>query len=179
MRCAAALGYSEAWTYTLPEESGISLRAAGFEEMGISRGGEHDRPSRRRALAEQPGPKRRWRRQLCQHSARHVAIAQRPQLEQLSRNRAPAPSCPASLASPPSTHPATTPARAWAPFCRRRRPVVANHASVEALPAGCRRARRAAVPGRLGCDNPPSAARPSVAWALSAIYRRHALIVAR
>lgn len=63
-RAAKALGYREVWTYTLPEEPGTSLRAAGFEEQGLSRGGEHDRPSRPRAPAAQPGPKRRWRRVL-------------------------------------------------------------------------------------------------------------------
>lgn len=63
-RAAKALGYREAWTYTLPEEPGISLRAAGFEDMGCTSGGEHDRPSRRRAPAKRPDPKRRWRRVL-------------------------------------------------------------------------------------------------------------------
>lgn len=66
-RAALALGYYEAWTYTLPSEPGTSLRAAGFEDMGMTRGGEHDRPNlsnRRRPRAEQPIPKRRWRRVL-------------------------------------------------------------------------------------------------------------------
>jgi hypothetical protein len=66
-RAATALGYREAWTYTLPEEPGTSLRAAGFEDMGLTAGGEHDRPNqpkRRRRAAEQPSPKRRWRRVL-------------------------------------------------------------------------------------------------------------------
>ena len=45
-RAAKALGYMEVWTYTLPEEPGISLRAAGFVDMGLTTGGEHDRPSR-------------------------------------------------------------------------------------------------------------------------------------
>jgi hypothetical protein len=75
-RAAAALGYSEAWTYTLPSEPGSSLRAAGFEEMGMTRGGEHDRPNqpkRRRKPAEQPGPKRRWRRVLSNKSGANKA----------------------------------------------------------------------------------------------------------
>lgn len=63
-RAAKALGYSEAWTYTLPEEPGTSLKAAGFEDMGMSAGGEHSRPSRQRAAAVRPDPKRRWRRTL-------------------------------------------------------------------------------------------------------------------
>ena len=63
-RAAKALGWTEAWTYTLPDESGASLRAAGFERMGVSDGGEWDRPSRRRPLAQKPEPKVRWRRKL-------------------------------------------------------------------------------------------------------------------
>jgi hypothetical protein len=63
-RAAKALGYREAWTYTLPEEPGCSLRAAGFEDNGLTAGGEHDRPSRRRAPAVRPEPKRRWCRML-------------------------------------------------------------------------------------------------------------------
>jgi hypothetical protein len=66
-RAALSLGYREAWTYTLPEESGASLKAAGFEDMGLTTGGEHDRPNqakRRRRPAEQPSAKRRWRRIL-------------------------------------------------------------------------------------------------------------------
>lgn len=61
---AKALGYREAWTYSLPEEDGRSIRAAGFVDMGLTTGGEHDRPSRRRRPAVRPEPKRRWRRVL-------------------------------------------------------------------------------------------------------------------
>jgi hypothetical protein len=63
-RAAKALGYREVWTYTLPHEPGTSLRAAGFIDMGLTDGGEHDRPSRRRKPAVNPHPKRRWLRQL-------------------------------------------------------------------------------------------------------------------
>jgi hypothetical protein len=63
-RAARHLGYLEAWTYTLPEEPGTSLRASGFEFMGHTDGGEHDRPSRRRAPAVRPERKKRWRRKL-------------------------------------------------------------------------------------------------------------------
>lgn len=63
-RAGKALGYTEAWTYTLLEEPGVSLRAAGFVDMGMTSGGEHDRVSRRRAPAVRPEPKRRWRRLL-------------------------------------------------------------------------------------------------------------------
>lgn len=65
-RAAKALGYREAWTYTLPEEPGASLRAAGFEDRGLTDGGEWDRPSRARRAAVRPEPKRRWVRRLSQ-----------------------------------------------------------------------------------------------------------------
>jgi hypothetical protein len=64
-RAAKALGYREAWTYTLPDEPGTSLRAAGFEDMGFTDGGEWDRPSRRRAPVQCADRKRRWRRRLA------------------------------------------------------------------------------------------------------------------
>lgn len=63
-RAGEALGYSEAWTYTLPEEPGDSLRAAGFDDMGLTDGGEWDRPSRARKKQPRPDVKRRWRRRL-------------------------------------------------------------------------------------------------------------------
>ncbi len=63
-RAAKALGYSEIWTYTLPDEPGTSLRAAGFVDMGMSDGGEWSRPSRPRRPAIRPEPKRRWMRRL-------------------------------------------------------------------------------------------------------------------
>lgn len=63
-RASKALGYREAWTYTLPEEPGTSLRAAGFMEMGLTAGGELDRPSRPRKPVVRPEPKRRWMRKL-------------------------------------------------------------------------------------------------------------------
>lgn len=64
--CGAAqrLGYLEAWTYTLPGEPGTSLRAAGFQDMGMTEGGEWDRLSRPRAAAVNAEPKRRWMRKL-------------------------------------------------------------------------------------------------------------------
>ncbi len=68
-RAAKALGYLEVWTYTLPEEPGTSLRAAGFMDMGLTDGGEHDRPSRRRKPAVRPEPKRRWLRILNEKRA--------------------------------------------------------------------------------------------------------------
>ena len=67
-RAAKALGYREVWTYTLPEEPGTSLRAAGFIDMGLTDGGEHDRPSRHRKPAKRADPKRRWLRKLARPS---------------------------------------------------------------------------------------------------------------
>ena len=63
-RAARALGYREAWTYTLQGEPGTSLRAAGFVDMGLTDGGEHDRAKRPRRPAVRPEPKRRWLRRL-------------------------------------------------------------------------------------------------------------------
>lgn len=63
-RAAKALGYREAWTYTLPHETGRSLKGAGFIDMGLTDGGEHDRASRRRKPAVNSDPKRRWLRKL-------------------------------------------------------------------------------------------------------------------
>lgn len=65
-RAAKALGYREVWTYTLPDEPGTSLRAAGFVDAGMTRGGEWARPSRARAPARRPEAKRRWVRMLTQ-----------------------------------------------------------------------------------------------------------------
>lgn len=74
-RAAKALGYLHAITYTLPEESGVSLRAAGFTQedgvFGARPGQTWSMPSRPRVevnlLGETttpPGPKLRWRRAL-------------------------------------------------------------------------------------------------------------------
>lgn len=61
LRAAAReLGYGRVVTYTRPDESGASLRAAGFRFAGISDGGEWSRPSRKRGPAVDSGPKLRW-----------------------------------------------------------------------------------------------------------------------
>jgi hypothetical protein len=80
-RAAKALGYAEAWTYTLPEEPGTSLRAAGFMDMGLTDGGEWSRPSRARNAAKRPEPKRRWMRKL--------ALSAEPQVAEKSLGRTP------------------------------------------------------------------------------------------
>lgn len=72
--CSALYGAASRWareterpaivTYTLVSESGVSLRAAGWVECGVTRTGprQFDTPSRRRALraGEVAMPKRRW-----------------------------------------------------------------------------------------------------------------------
>lgn len=72
-RAAKALGYAEAWTYTLLHEPGTSLRAAGFIDMGLTDGGEWDRPSRPRKAAVCPEPKRRWMRPLTSQAIARAA----------------------------------------------------------------------------------------------------------
>lgn len=73
-RAAKALGYRRAFTYTLPEESGSSLRAAGFvvecettpPRAWVRTGGSEGRYQRDLFGNERrpPGPKLRWRRDL-------------------------------------------------------------------------------------------------------------------
>jgi hypothetical protein len=45
-RAAKAMGYDAIQTFTLPEEGGASLRAAGFEKVPNDSGGKWGRPSR-------------------------------------------------------------------------------------------------------------------------------------
>lgn len=59
-RAARAMGCESMDTFTLLEEPGTSLRAAGWLEDGLTAGGEHSRKSRPRAPAVDPRPKRRW-----------------------------------------------------------------------------------------------------------------------
>lgn len=72
-RAGKALGYQEAWTYTLPHESGKSLRAAGFWNMGLTKAEEWDRPSRSRQPAICADRKRRWVRPLTPEATIRIA----------------------------------------------------------------------------------------------------------
>ena len=47
-RAAKAMGYRRLITYTLPEEGGASLRAAGWRVVGKTKGGSWDCPARPR-----------------------------------------------------------------------------------------------------------------------------------
>lgn len=64
VRACKAMGYTKVITYTLPEESGASLRAAGFTAEGLTqkRPKGWDTPSRRREKLERypEGQKIRW-----------------------------------------------------------------------------------------------------------------------
>lgn len=59
-RIAQAFGYLRTITYTLPSESGSSLRAAGFQHRGWNEGGSWSRPSRPRTDKHPIESKLRW-----------------------------------------------------------------------------------------------------------------------
>lgn len=63
-RAGKALGYREAWTYTRTDEPGTSLKAAGFEYMGMTKAEDWDREKRPRAAAMNGEQKKRWYRRL-------------------------------------------------------------------------------------------------------------------
>ena len=70
LRSAKAMGYHRAITYTLPEESGASLRAVGFTPDGLTAASPNgwNMPSRpRRVPAKYPhGEKKRWIKHLSE-----------------------------------------------------------------------------------------------------------------
>lgn len=59
-RAAWALGYKKLITYTLPEESGASLRAAGYQAMGEAGGGRWSRENRPRVDTHKLQAKIKW-----------------------------------------------------------------------------------------------------------------------
>lgn len=59
-RLGFALGYRRVVTYTLPEEGGASLRAAGWKCLGVRGGGSWDRTSRPRVDAHPTQAKLGW-----------------------------------------------------------------------------------------------------------------------
>lgn len=61
-RAARALGYRRLVTYTLPEEGGASLRAAGWRLIGLAGGGSWSSPSRPRVDTHPTQRKLRWER---------------------------------------------------------------------------------------------------------------------
>lgn len=60
VRAGEALGYRLFITYTLEEEHGRSLKAAGFTPDGLTRGGSWSRRARKRAASSHDGRKVRW-----------------------------------------------------------------------------------------------------------------------
>lgn len=59
-RAARALGYRKLVTYTLPQEGGASLRAAGFKLIGEAGGGSWHRENRPRVDLHPTQEKFRW-----------------------------------------------------------------------------------------------------------------------
>ena len=59
-KAARAMGTESMVTFTDLDEPGVSLRAAGWIEDGVTNGGEWSRPSRKRNKAVNAEPKRRW-----------------------------------------------------------------------------------------------------------------------
>lgn len=59
-RAARAMGYRRLVTYTLAEEAGTSLRAAGWKVIGETRGGTWDRRGRPRVDTHPIGQKTLW-----------------------------------------------------------------------------------------------------------------------
>jgi hypothetical protein len=63
-RAARALGYRRLVTYTLATESGTSIKAAGWKEVGKAGGGQWTRPSRPRVETRNAGQKTLWEQTL-------------------------------------------------------------------------------------------------------------------
>ncbi len=63
-KAANAMGYRRLITYTLQEEGGVSLRAAGWNPLGQRGGGSWDRPSRPRTDKHPVSPKLLWEANL-------------------------------------------------------------------------------------------------------------------
>jgi hypothetical protein len=63
-RAARALGYRRLITYTLGSETGTSIKAAGWREVGKAGGGQWTRPSRPRVETRNPEQKTLWEQTL-------------------------------------------------------------------------------------------------------------------
>lgn len=64
-RAVRSLGYRKLVTYTLPEEGGASLRAAGFRLIGQAGGGTWSREGRPRVDTHPTQAKLRWEREAA------------------------------------------------------------------------------------------------------------------
>lgn len=65
-RIAKEMGYEKIITYILVSESGVSLKAAGWVEEAVTRGGEWSRPSRPRSTTAPTVPKKRFAKYLLE-----------------------------------------------------------------------------------------------------------------
>lgn len=74
-RAARALGYRRLITYTLASETGTSVRAAGWREVGKAGGGQWHRASRPRVETAQDGQKTLWERSASDQEAKTAASA--------------------------------------------------------------------------------------------------------
>jgi hypothetical protein len=64
-RAGRALGYERIQTYTLPVEGGVSLRGAGWADMGPAGGGQWKHTDGKQRRTDQPtGVKTRWQKVL-------------------------------------------------------------------------------------------------------------------
>lgn len=63
-RIAKEMGYSKIITYILESESGISLKAAGWKQEAVTRGGDWNRKNRPRNTTAPTVPKKRYVRIL-------------------------------------------------------------------------------------------------------------------
>lgn len=76
-RIARAMGYARLITYTLPSESGVSPRAAGFSlESESSGGGGWSRSGRERGDTHPLEPKHKWAKQTSRYAAASRAALQ-------------------------------------------------------------------------------------------------------
>lgn len=62
-RAARAMGYRRLITYTLASETGVSIKAAGWREVGKAGGGDWNKPSRPRVCTAPQGQKTLWEAQ--------------------------------------------------------------------------------------------------------------------
>lgn len=65
-RIAKEMGYEKIITYILESENGISLKAAGWEQEAVTKGGEWNRKNRPRNTTAPTAPKKRYGKNLIE-----------------------------------------------------------------------------------------------------------------
>lgn len=73
-RAGACLGYSRIQTYILESEPGTSLRASGWQDEGLTRGGDWNRQGRVRRTDQPMERKRRWARVLGEEGPTELIV---------------------------------------------------------------------------------------------------------